>query len=145
MLPSLGKTEAEKLTHDIETSLPSSTELLKNDCLDLQAQSEGMEKCSATRVSNEIKKTHVSEQPTQSSAVTEGDVQKKSFSKSEKDKPASAAVSKLKKKRGRSDVAIQLALSNPDIFGPRQLRQRSPAVNVGATIAHSANKRRRIH
>lgn len=150
VLQSFVKTDAVKLTHDVKTSLPGSTvvsssaDLLKGDHLDVQAQSEGMEKC----VSNEIKKTQVpehvkKESPTPSSAVSDGNVQKRSFSESEMEKPASEAVKKLKK-RGKIDVVIEEALSNPDILGPRQLRQRSPAVSVEATIGHSANKRRKI-
>ncbi|KAB5539873.1 hypothetical protein PHYPO_G00094200 [Pangasianodon hypophthalmus] len=155
VLQSFGKTDAVKLTHDVRTSLPSSAEvsnsaqLLTDGNLDLQDQNKGLEKCDATRVSDEMEKTLVSghsnkESPTPSSAVTESDVQNNTLSELEKDEQSSAAVVKVRKKRGKSEVVIEEALSNPDVLGPRQLRQRSPAVNGGATRGGSANKRRRI-
>ncbi|MCJ8743742.1 hypothetical protein PDJAM_G00097680 [Pangasius djambal] len=155
VLQSFGKTDAVKLPHDVRTSLPSSAEvsssaqLLTDGNLDLQDQNKGMEKCDATRVSNEMEKTLVSEHsnkesPTPSSAVTGSDVQNNTLSELEKDEQASAAVVKVRKRRRKSDVVIEQALSNPDVLGPRQLRKRSPAVNGGATRGGSANKSRRI-
>lgn len=149
VLQSFGKTDGVKLTQDIRTSPPSFTEVsnsaerLNDDALDLQNQNKGMEKCFATTAPNE--KEHVNkESPTPSSADTQSDVQTKTLSEMEKDKQASATVEKVRKKRRKCDVVIEEALSNPDILGPRQLRQRSPAVNGGATSGASANKRRRI-
>lgn len=155
MLQSFGKTDAVKFTHDIKTSLPSSTEapnsakMVMDDHLDLQDQNKGMENCTATKFTNEMEKTLRSEHsnkesPTPSSAVTESEVPKTTVSVSEKDKPTSAAVMKVRKKRAKPDAVIEEALSNPDVLGPRQLRQRFPAVNGGATRGSSANKGRRI-
>lgn len=150
VLQSFGKTDATKLTHEMRTSLPCSTEvsnsaeLIKDGNLDLQGQNKGMEICTATRVCNEMEKTLVSEHPnkespTPSSAVTESDVQNNTMSSNTKDKQTTAAVEKVRKKRRKTDVVIDEALTNPDVFGPRQLRQRSPAVNGGATRGGSAN------
>lgn len=155
VLQSFGKTDPLKLTHGIKTSSPSSAKLSNSDELlidghfDLQGQSEGMEKSTATRVCNEAEKTVASEpsdkeSPAPSSALMKSDVQNNTVSKLEKNKQASAAVEKVRKKRRSSDVVIEKALSNPELLGPRQLRQRCPAVNAGASRGGSTTKRRRI-
>lgn len=149
VLQSFGK------THDVKTSLPSSTKLSNSDELlidghfDLQGQSEGMEKSTATRVCDEVEESVPSEHsdkesPAPSSALTKSHVQNNTVSKLEKNKQASATVEKVRKKRRSSEVVIEKALSNPELLGPRQLRQRCPAVTGGASRGGSTTKRRRI-
>ncbi|KAK3542258.1 hypothetical protein QTP86_021449 [Hemibagrus guttatus] len=153
VLQSFGKTDGVKLTNDIKTSQPSSTEvsksaeLLTDGHLDPQVQNKEMEKCSAG-ASNVKEKSLVEEHsnkenPAPSSEVTGNDVQNKTLSKLENEQ-ASAAVVKVRKKRRQTEVVIEEALSNPDVLGPRKLRQRSPAVTGGATSRSTANKRKRI-
>lgn len=155
VLQSFSKTDTVKLTRDVRTSRQSSTEvsnselLLDSAVLELQDDDKGLEKCDATRVSNGVEKTLVSEHsnkdsPSSPSAITESDVQNNTLSELEKDEQASAAVVKVSRKRRRSEVVIEEALSSPDVLGPRQLRQRSTSVNGGAGKGGSANKRRRI-
>ncbi|XP_053344957.1 MAX gene-associated protein isoform X1 [Clarias gariepinus] len=156
VLQSFSKTDAVKLTHDVRASLPSSTqvsnsaELLNAGDLELKDHNEKNEKSDAIRVCpNVIEKTLLSEHsnkgsPSSSSPVTESDVQKKSLSEVKKDEQTSAAMVKGRKKKVKYDVVIEEALSNPDVLGARQLRQRSPAVNGGATRGRSTNKRKRI-
>ncbi|KAF5908503.1 MAX gene-associated protein-like isoform X1 [Clarias magur] len=143
-------------THDVRTSLPSSTqvpnsaELLNAGHLELKDHNEKKEKSDATRVSsNVMEKTLLSEHsnkdsPSSYSAVTECDVPNNNLSEVEKGEQPSAAVVKVRKKKVKHDVVIEEVLSNPDVLGARQLRQRSPAVNGGATRGRSTSKRRRI-
>lgn len=155
VLQSFSKTESVKLARDARPSQQSSTEVSNAELLsdgavlELQDDDKGLEKCDATKVSDGTEKTLVSEHantddPTPSSALTESDVQNNTMSKLEKDEQASAATVKVRKKRGRSEVVIEEALSSPDFFGPRQLRQRATAVNGRAAKGGSANKRRMI-
>ncbi|XP_060773758.1 uncharacterized protein magl isoform X4 [Neoarius graeffei] len=155
VLQSFSKTESVKLARDARPSQQSSTEVSNAEplsdgaVLELQDDDKGLEKCDATKVSDGTEKTLVSEHantddPTPSSALTESDVQNNTMSKLEKDEQASAAAVKVRKKRGRSEVVIEEALSSPDFFGPRQLRQRATAVNGRAAKGGSANKRRRM-
>ncbi|XP_058235383.1 MAX gene-associated protein isoform X3 [Hemibagrus wyckioides] len=154
VLQSFGKTDTVKLTNDIRTSRSSSTEvfksaeLLTDGNLDPQVQNKEMEKGSATGASNVMEKSLVeehsnTESPAPSSEVTGIDVQNKTLSKLE-NKQASSAMVKVRKKRRQTEVVIEEALSNPDVLGPRKLRQRSPAVTGGATSGSAANKRKRI-
>lgn len=153
-LQSFGKTDAVKHTYNTRTSEASSTEVSKSakelmdGNLDLNVQTKEMEKCSATGASNVMEKTLVAENsnkesPAPSSEVTGNDVQNKTMSKLENEQ-ASAVVVKVRKKIGKNVVVIEETLSNPDVLGPRKLRQRPPAVTGGATRGRTANKRRRI-
>ncbi|XP_046692639.1 MAX gene-associated protein isoform X2 [Silurus meridionalis] len=153
VLQSFGNTDAVKLMHDIRTPRPSSTEVsdpaeLIKDCnLDLQNQNKEAEKCNATRDAN-VLNTPVSEHsnkesPILTSAIIESGVKTTSWELKKDEQVSVAEVKVRRKKRAKCDVVIDEDLSNSEVLGPRQLRQRTPVVG-GATWGSIKKRRRRI-
>ncbi|KAL7888261.1 hypothetical protein AOLI_G00032350 [Acnodon oligacanthus] len=141
-----------QLTGLEKTPLPSSPQASKSAVnsldvtLDAQDEEAGRVMGDSLKICEETEKCLGSEKsteenPSSSSPVNENCIQNITVTESEKDKPAAESLMKLRKKRAKRDVIIEDALSNPDVLGPRMLRNRSPAANRMSTRSTPKKKR----